>query len=160
MQGKRVWLLVLATGAAAVATWFLTDRPGGDEFPPLPGTATVPEIGDRLAQAGLGCEAVIRNEPPPEDEQNELGTVESALCALGNAPKLETSPVHALIIVYDRDREDRPGSSLEPEGHALIYGDRWEVYIPARAAAEAAHEALGGRIELPDRFLASPSPAP
>jgi hypothetical protein len=159
MQGKRVWLVVLATGAAALLTWYLTDRPSGDGLSAIADDATVPEIADRLAQAGLGCEAVIRNEPPPEDERNELGTVESALCQVGGAPNLAAAPVHALIIAYDTDRDERPGNPMEPEGHALIYGERWEVYVPSRAAADAVHDALGGQLELPDEFFVSPSPS-
>jgi hypothetical protein len=155
---KRLWLIALVTGAAALVTWFVTDRPDEGDTPLLGGAVTVPEITDRMAQAELGCGAVIRNEPPPPDEQNELGTVESALCSVGGAPNLDTAPVHALIIVYDTDRSERPDNPREPEGHALIYGERWEVYVPARAAAEAIHDVLGGTLQLPDRFFVSPSP--
>ena len=87
MQRKRLWAVALITGVAAVAVMLLTDMGDRGAPPPLPGDATVPDIADRLAQEGLGCEAVLRNEPPPPDEQNELGTVESALTDRDTAPK-------------------------------------------------------------------------
>lgn len=155
MQSKRLWLVVLVTGVAALVTWLLTDR---DSSPaPLPGTATIPQIGDRLAQEGLGCKAVIRNEPPQPEERTAVGPVESALCSIGAVGVSEDPPVHAVLLVYEVDRDERAAGGVDFPGHALVYGDRWEVWVPERDAAEDVAAALGGELRLPDHFARSPS---
>ena len=156
MQGKRLWMIVLLTGVAALATWLVTDRT--DDPPPLSAAATIPQIGDRLAQEGLGCGAVIRNEPP-EPEAGRAGPTESALCTIGGTEELHGPKVAALILVYDVSRSERKGNGVEPPGHALVYGDRWEVWVPDERAAEAVATALGGRLELPEGFEGPPSPS-
>jgi hypothetical protein len=154
-------MVVLVTGLAAAVTWFVTDRDAGSgaEQGELDGPVTVPDIADRLAQAGLGCEAVLRNEPPEPGDENELGTLESAICGVGDAPNLEGPSVHAVIIVYDSDEHLRVDNPSAPPGHAVISGERWEVYVPAREPARAIAEELGGDLELPDEFF-DPSARP
>jgi hypothetical protein len=154
-------MVALVTGVAALVTMLVTDRPGeqGERTSLAEGDVTVPEIGDTLAQAGLGCLSVIRNEPPAPGDGATDGPTESALCSIGGTDDLEGPAVHALILVYDTDRDERDRTGPEPSGHALIYGDRWEVWVPAREAAEAVADALGGELELPDEFAgASASP--
>jgi hypothetical protein len=158
VQGKRLWAIVVGLGVAALLTWFLTDR--SRESEPLPGNATIPQIGDRLAGAGLGCASVIRNEPGADAGGNGAGgePTESALCQIGGTDELDGPPVAALILIYDADRDERPAGDPEPPGHALISGDRWEVWVPSRGAALAVAHELGGRLELPDEFSISPAP--
>ena len=157
MQRKRLWVIALVTGVAALITALVTDRPE-DDAEALNGAVSVPDIADRVAQAGLGCEAVLRNEPPEPGEENDIGILESAICGVGDSPNLEGPSVHAVITVFNSDEHLDPGNSTVPPGHAVIAGERWEVWVPARAPALAIAEELGGDLELPEEFFA-PSPS-
>lgn len=113
----------------------------------------------RMNESGVPCELVLvrpgpeRGERDPsllrQDPQSPPPTV-VGFCELPGAPKLDGQPFASQIHVFDdQSHLEHLADADFLAGHALVYGDRWEIFaIPARFGS-GIREALGGRLIMP-----------